>query len=590
MNLDPFQVVTFTKDNGMVVAPPVQADSSEGSSIRVPQADTSLGADFGEEITDENRFFAATREPIAGFLIYGIAAHIVERWFAVNDASTAAPDPEFDRSVQKELRKLKFKAALTQLVEYERLYGRALLVGAWDDVKELLELADKKQASADLQQLVAYPKTAYSVWSKDEDKTSLRYGLPLIYQVNNGSQTFRVHWTRCFELQTRTHGRSVLDLVWDDLTCGRNIRWGVGQWVYRTGGGFAVIEFPKEYSPAPGKPPVLTTPEQLQTWASSASWQNITHRNYICIIKDSMSFHFEGAQGATLNPEPFFDTNTKQIAKATGYPKSILEGAEAGALTGSEKNDQQFYKQIAGEQAKLEDVNRWVIDQVLEQLHGSVAQVDSGLKSAGSVLKRLLRRVAPAVVKDQGPVEYEIVWNNAFELNAVDQARAELLTEQANQTRLQYKTVDEVRADNNVDPLPLGEGEVVLSLRKPTSQFTTSIPAGSSEGQTGLDRQNSQLPAIRELLKPILKQVFDGHMSHDLAVQQGTALIEFYCNTERERALEYTRSKLQQPTITLSPEQEKDFDDQKARYIADFLNILGKAEALAKAKQPNAAQ
>ena len=133
MAVDPSQVVTFTKDNGMVVAvPQLQQDSSEGgSSIRVPHADTSLGADFGEEITDENRFFAATREPIAGFLIYGIAAHIVEKWFAVNDTATAAPDPEFDRSVQKELRKLKYKSALTQIVEFERLYGKARTMTIW---------------------------------------------------------------------------------------------------------------------------------------------------------------------------------------------------------------------------------------------------------------------------------------------------------------------------------------------------------------------------------------------------------------------------------------------------------------------------
>jgi hypothetical protein len=195
--------------------------------------------------------------------------------------------------------------------------------------------------------------------------------------------------------------------------------------------------------------------------------------------------------------------------------------------------------------------------------------------------------VAPSVIQDQPEVEYEIVWNNAFELNAVDKARAELLAEQANQTRLQYKKVNEVRADNNLPPLPLDEGEVVLSLRASANLFGgASVPHVPTVGG---DAQDSALPNMRDLIKPILKQVFDGHMGHDIAVQQGKALIEFYCNTERERALEYTRSKLQQPLIPLSPEQEKDFEDQKVRYLADFLEILGKAEKLVKAKQ-NAAQ
>jgi hypothetical protein len=73
MAQDPSEVVTITKDGGLIVAPAIQdsnTNSAQESSIRVPQADTSLGADFGENVTDDDRLFAATREPIAGFLIY----------------------------------------------------------------------------------------------------------------------------------------------------------------------------------------------------------------------------------------------------------------------------------------------------------------------------------------------------------------------------------------------------------------------------------------------------------------------------------------------------------------------------------------
>ena len=62
---------------------------------------------------------------------------------------------------------------------------------------------------------------------------------------------------------------------------------------------------------------------QLQDWANSKEWSNITHRTYIAILNEVMDFKFEGAQGATLNPEPFFDTNTKQIAKAKVTLKAL---------------------------------------------------------------------------------------------------------------------------------------------------------------------------------------------------------------------------------------------------------------------------
>src|SRR5665647_659645 len=445
---NPENPVMLTRDGGMVVYPTQQEDAVAGSSIRIPSVSTAMGADFGEAITDDNRLFAATREPIAGFLTggadgqRGFPKDIVEKWFTINDVTTKDPDPELDRALQKEFRRLKYKRVLTGFVGAKFLYGNTLLVGSYDDVTKLSVLETERPQSANLMQLEVFPKINYSVFNKDTNQDSLRYGLPLVYQVNDGSRTFRVHWTRCFEHV----GVSILDLIWDDLTCGRNIRWGVGQWVFRVGGGFAVIKFPKETM---GKP---TSKAQLQDWANSKEWSNITHRTYIAILNEVMDFKFEGAAGATLNPEPFFDTNTKQIAKATGIPKSILEGAEAGALTGSEKNDQQYYKKISGIQSDFEDAVRWVIDllvcagQIEGYSHGSI--IDS--EPAGSVLKRMFRRVVQQV-KDSAPkrFDYEVEWNSAFELNELDGARISLMQEQGNSLKLEYMLKDEVRAEKN---------------------------------------------------------------------------------------------------------------------------------------------
>jgi hypothetical protein len=585
---NPENPVTLLRDGGMAVYPTQQEDAVAGSSVRIPSVSTAMGAEFGEAITDNNRLFAATREPIAGFLTggadgqRGFPKDIVEKWFTINDVTTKDPDPELDRALQKEFRRLKYKRVLTSFVGAKFLYGNTLVVGSYDDITKLSVLETERPQSAALMQLEVYPKMNFSVFSKETNQESLRYGLPLVYQVSDGSRTFRVHWTRCFEHV----GISILDLIWDDLTCGRNIRWGVGQWVYRTGGGFAVIKFPKEING------VKTSKEKLSAWANSKEWSNITHRTSICIL-EGMEFDFKGAQGAALNPEPFFDTNTKQIAKATGIPKSILEGAEAGALTGSEKNDQQYYKKISGEQSELDNLNRWVIDQLEPVRQTVTTNLDSAPKSAGSILKRMFHKVTVAVKDQPNPVvvDYEIVWNSGFELSKLDEARADLIEEQANQTRMQYKTVDEVRADNNLAALPLGAGEVVISLSKPPSsgQFpsnSSGITAPNPTGSMDAEDAVSQLPNMRNLLKPIIKQVFDGHMTHDIALQQGLTLVEFYCNTEKERALDYVRGKFQNPTLQISPEQERSFERQKLRYTKDFTSILKKAERLAKAKLP----
>jgi len=577
MSVNNESAAQLTNDGGLIAAPPTvnTADSTDGSSIRIPSVDTSLGADFGEEITDDNREFASQREPVAGFLIFGFSADVIEKWFSINDVETKQPDPKLDKHIQKELRTLKFKSLLQTFEEYKRLYGNVLAVGSFDDAEELPDLQNEKADSAVLKHLAVFPKNKYSVAVYDEDPKSFRYGLPTVYQVQNGKQSFRVHWTRCFEKV----GKSVLDLIWDDLTCGRNIRWGVGQWVYRTGGGFAVIKYPKEWSPD-GVTVLKTTPAKIQEWSASTAFRDITHRNYIAIINELMDFKFEGAQSATLNPEPFFDTNLKQISIATGIPKSILEGAEAGALTGSEKNDQQYYKKISGEQSKLEDFIRWVIDQVLRQTSGVKTVAVDSVKSAGSVLKRLLRKVAPTVVKDveEAPIDYDIEWANAFQLGALDEARVELTHEQANEKKLLYRSIDEVREDEGLKPLPSGEG---ASLKKAVA---ANPQEPSQQQQTETPEDAEALPNLGILIQPILKQVVEGVLPREVALQQGLAMVEFYVNLERERALEYNRQKFSKSDIPLSPEQELEFADEKSRYIKEFMMLLEQAEKLAKKK------
>lgn len=228
MPLNSDSPVTSKRDGGLVVHPTVASDSG-GESIRIPQADTSLGAGFGEGITDVNRRFAADREPVAGFLIYGIASDVVEKWFKVNDPDTSDADPELDKAVQKEMRRLKFKNVLQQLIEFERLYAKALLVGGFADAQSILDLRNEKAQNAELLQVVAYPRYQFTVCERDTEPTSLRYGLPTVYKVNmarsqdlkeasNTQYNTEIHWSRCFEAQTRTNGNSILDLIWDDLT------------------------------------------------------------------------------------------------------------------------------------------------------------------------------------------------------------------------------------------------------------------------------------------------------------------------------------------------------------------------------------
>lgn len=455
--------IRFTKDGGLIFHPDALSgkDSSEGSSIRIPQANTELGAGFGDIITDVDRKFAAEREPVAHFLTYLMSADVFDKWFIIDDPSSEGGDPKVDEAVQEALTKLKAKKHLTELLEYERKYGYSLLVGGFSDVADVKELEKPLQTGSQLLQLVAYDTRNVHMWTKDIDQNSKRFGEPTVYQIARGDGAYLyVHYTRCYRLQTRSSGKGVLDPIWDDLTCGRNIRWGAGQWMYRTGGGFPVVKAP------PG-----TSLEQLETYADSGLFTNLMSRTYVLITAE-MDFDFKGAQGRALDPTPFFHTNLEEISKGTGVPEAMLRGAQAGAVTGSEVNQRQYYKVVSGIQTSLEECVRWVIDHLAEarQIKGLPYLADESLP------KKVKRFIRLDVQPKPQAFKYTIEWVSAFELTELDQANAELLKEQANQVRLQYMTVDEVRAMNELEELPNGEG---ATLQKP-QQFGFAEPKGDS--------------------------------------------------------------------------------------------------------------
>lgn len=460
------QGYTITKDNVMIIHPGIEGTIDGG--INVPQTDTMYGAGFGDSIGDSDRAFASCREPIAHFLTFIVAADMIEKWFSINDPETEEADPALDRSVQDEFTKLKFKRQLRVAVESARIYGRALLVGGFNDAKAPADLAKPKALGAQLMQLAVYPETykqqkvkEFAVDSIDVNPVSTRYGQPLTYKLirqsmNESGQATQdniiVHWSRVCEVG---NGTSVLDKVWDDMGCGRNIRWGAAQWMYRTGSGFPVVGFPSN-----------TTKEQLQTFHESGLFNNLMSRTGIFIAQNStqentgMTFEFKGPAGQSLDPTPFYVQNIQQIAIATGYPQAKLIGAQAGAVTGSEVNQQEYYKAISRDQEfYCEEPIRWVLDQLSASGQISIIQSSGTADKKESSLVKQLKRLIKRDYRHKTVSNYSITWNSAFELSDKDEAQIELQHVQANQGKLDYMSKDEVRAADGLDPLPNGAGE-----------------------------------------------------------------------------------------------------------------------------------
>ncbi len=407
------------------------AYQGKGNSIRIPYASPGLGARFGEPIALSDLTFAVRREPVAHRIVFDVAQDIFDNWFKLDSAATEKrKDEGFNRAVQAELARLDAKSVFTEMAVYERCYGWAIIVLGYEDSGETLEKPVENPKS--IQMLAAYAPTQIGGVDEDTDRESPRYGLPLYYKVNrSGSAGERIHYSRVIHFATRLldhqyRGLSVLEPVWDDLTNLRNIRWGMGQTMYRYGSGFPDIEIQG------------ASKQQLEDFTESGQFADLHSRTYF-VHNEKQRIEFKGAQGAALDPEKYYEPILENLSAGSGLPKAILCGAQAGALTGSEVNEREYFKLISDAQSRYEPGVRELIDRLLE-----TGQVKSAVKS------------------------YTIDWLGGFEVSDRERAEAELAHVQADEKRLAYMSVNEVRAENGLGPVEGGDavfGAVAVRAR-----------------------------------------------------------------------------------------------------------------------------
>jgi hypothetical protein len=419
----------------------------------IPRTPLSKGAKFGETITPQALTFAVRREPVAKKLVMDIAEDIFDKWFTVEEIAKSEQQTQqgktLDENVQTILEQLNAKAIFTRAVQHERRYGWSIVVLGFKDNAELDQPA---QTPTEIDHLATYSPRAVTVEKEEEDAKSERFGLPVIYKIDRGkNQSIRVHYTRVLHIATRLDehpwaGVPVLETIWDDMTVYRNMRWAAGQVFWRMPG-LMVFTLPKNYTAA-----------EVTSFLTSLGDPNA---RTLIALPDDKSLEILGAQGKVLDPETYTNPILRSISMGAGIPKTKLEGTEAGALTGSEVNQREYYKYLSDQQKVYED------------------------QTVGALIDLLMKigQVTP-------DVDYKIAWASGFELDIATEMAAALSDAQAAANELKFMTVDEVRAKRKLKPLsevtngksdgqvlaapqqinPFGAGNLSADLLLPESQ------------------------------------------------------------------------------------------------------------------------
>jgi transposase-like protein len=408
--------------------------------VEIQRAYTGLGAEFGQRITYADITFALKREPVAHRIVFTVAHDIFDNWFEVEPLEESVDKEKFNEAVQKVLIELNAKEVFTQAAVYERAYGWSIMVlGYKDKAPSLKEPVLVPEKIVDLE---AYSPPMITSVEVDKNRESPRFGLPQIYKVKiSDTDEEEIHHSRVIHFATRKlepgyKGISVLEPVWDDLTVLRNIRWGMGQTMYRYGSGFPVVtvkgaakeqieEYKREWGP-------LTA--QTSMWAD-----------------ENTTIEFKGLAGRALNPEPYYVPIMENISAGTSIPLAILRGAQAGQLAGSEVNEREYFKLISDCQSRYEPGIMELIDRLME-----TTQIPD--------------------------VHYRIKWLGGFEINPRDQAATELDKTRSLQIKTNWMTVNELRKAEGLDPIP--GGDVVLELLK--------LQAGGQPLQASIVKQTSK--------------------------------------------------------------------------------------------------
>lgn len=405
--------------------------STKSTGIRGAGAESQ--ADFGEPINEEDLLFSVQREPVAYRIVFQVAHDIFDNWFKVEDTAEK-PDPNFDKQVQTALAQLNAKSVFTQMAVFERLFGWSIIIQGFTDHGKTLEAPVK--SPQEIKDIVAYGPLQFSVQTSDEDKKegSERFGLPNYYTLaRSGISQAKVHFSRVIHFATRllTHpykGISVLEPVYDDLTVLRNIRWGMGQTMFRYGSGFPDVEVQG------------ASKKQLDDLETSQQFKSLQARTYF-LHSEKTKLDFKGLAGRALDPEPYYEPIMENISAGSGVPLAILRGAQAGAVTGSEVNEREYFKLISDAQSRYEPSIRALIDALI-----ACEQVKTNVK------------------------DYRIVWLGGFEISEKDKALVELNLAQAREKKTSWMTIDEIRAEQELQPLPDGAGKVVLGVKRVEQQ------------------------------------------------------------------------------------------------------------------------
>lgn len=352
-------------------------------------------------------------DPLGYNITFGFARSVYDPWFKFVDPEDKSK--EIMKDVQDELRRLDAKKWFTLALAYERIYGysymRVVNVGrtdyrvdtmSYDEGSDwILDVFSPEHVKVGTYDDFGRPKTLLLTLPDGTAEGGTKV-------VEEPASDFIIFRTRPVD---RSHkGLPATAPSWDYMAYLRLTFNSIANYAQKIGlGAFVVI------SKGPLKSELS---DSIRNTAQSLN----TNKYALFDAKYIEDIKFVGAAGSSVNFQDFINAFLQQAAAGAMIPKNILTGDSTGSIAGSEIGSQEAYTSIIREQGEQVRYIREVVYKL-------------GFRGK----------------------DYLIEWNTRYATDEKEKAQVEVTHVSANVARLQYMTINEVRALDNLPPIEGGD-------------------------------------------------------------------------------------------------------------------------------------
>lgn len=405
-----------------------------------------------------------TRMGLAHKLVNKLADDRFDKWFEVDTDSEDFKDKLDLLNSAKINGGLGVKSIFTEGRKFALRHGYSVIFIQYVDKGESLKdpvlnpqaiLGLKVISSKDIREIVLED-------NPDNENFGEIKGYKLDSRLFNGTQDeLFIHASRTIHVIQKNgndpRGLSFYTPTYNWLNMFDDIAWSIGQSYFRNAGGFPVLTV-KGWEGLDDD-----TREDYQK-----QWKNV-HSMIGYVKGDGDTIEFKGAEGKALSPTEYFDAAAKLIGASTDLPYALIVGVNAGAITGSEVNLQEYYGNVSNKQTLEEQP-------LLENLY-------SKLQETGQLPE----------------ADYEIHWNQLFTITEEEQANIDKTKAET------YKILREAGVQTKEMQEKIKSGEIVetekLAPTIPTVDQIIKHAINSADVKT-IEINRKQNPIISKFSTP----------------------------------------------------------------------------------------